>query len=275
MKGRSKMSDTNSYEEKLQLSHYMTEPVIRAAIESLNLPAGSRGLDAGCGIGLHLPIMAEAVGKGGSVTGLDLSPTFITRAEKIVEESGFSGRIALKTGDVNVLPFEDDTFHWVWSANLVGYHPAFEPIALLGELIRVVRPGGTVVIIFWSSQQLLCGHPMLEARLNATTPGIAPFREGMRLGSHFMRGLGWFRAVGLKDARVQTFVGEVRPPLSDEMKDAMVSLFDMRWGGARSEVGQEVWDEYLRLTEPESADFILNLEDYYAFFTYTMFWGTA
>ncbi len=278
------MSDTNSYMKKLLLSHLLTEPIIRTAIGSLNLPSGSRGLDVGCGIGLHLPIMAEAVGEGGCATGLDLSPKFITRAEKIVNESGFSGRITLKTGDMNALPFDDGTFDWAWSANLAGYYPPFdliEPIVSpalptsIMELTRVVRPGGIVAIIFWSSQQLLCGHPMLEARLNATTPGIAPFTTGMNPDSHSMRGLGWFRALGLKDVRARTFVEDVRAPLSDKTKDALVSLFEMRWGGAKSEVGQEVWDEYQSLCQPGSVDFILTLEDYYAFFTYTMFAGVV
>jgi demethylmenaquinone methyltransferase / 2-methoxy-6-polyprenyl-1,4-benzoquinol methylase len=267
------MSGTNSYIERLLLSHLMTEPVIRKAIGALNLPPGSRGLDVGCGIGLHLPIMAEAVGEGGCVIGLDLSSDFLVRAEEIAKECGYSGRVTLKTGDVNVLPFDDNTFDWVWSANLVGYHPALKPIMSMGELVRVVRPGGTVAIIYWSSQQLLCGHPMLEARLNATTPGIAPFTTGMSPDSHSQRGLGWFRVLGLMDVRAFTFVGDVRAPLSDEMKDAMVSLFEMRWGEAKSEVSHGVWNEYHRLCQPESVDFILNHKDYYAFFTYTMFTG--
>ncbi len=219
--------------------------------------------------------MAEAVGEGGSVTGLDLSSDFLVRAEEIVKETGYSGRVTLKTGDVNALPFDDNTFDWAWSANLVGYHSALKPIVSVGELVRVVRPGGAVAIIFWSSQQLLSGHPMLEARLNATTPGIAPFTTGMSPDSHSLRGLGWFRALRLMDVRAFTFLGDVRAPLSDEMKDAMASLFEMRWGGAKSEVSHGVWDEYHRLCQPESGEFILNLEDYYAFFTYTMFAGVV
>lgn len=269
------MSIKNSYIEKLLLSHYMTEPVVRAAVESLKLPMDSCGLDAGCGIGLHIPIMAEAVGDGGHVTGLDISPEFLAYAEKLLKEGGLIGRYSLKEGSVGKLPFDDNAFDWVWSGNLVGYHPGHEPVPALKELSRVVRPGGKVAVVFWSSQQLLCGHPMLEARLNATSSGIAPFSAGMDPKSHFLRGLGWFKDAGLKDASARTFVGEVRPPLSDEMRDALVSLFDMRWGGAKLEVDEEVWNEYLRLTEPASADFILNLDDYYAFFTYTMFWGTV
>ncbi|MBN1572375.1 MAG: methyltransferase domain-containing protein [Deltaproteobacteria bacterium] len=269
------MSSTSSYIEKLLLSHLMTEPVIREAVDWLDLPVDSRGLDAGCGIGLHLPIMLDAVGKNGHVTGLDISREFLDYGEVMLTEKGLVGRFSLKQGGVERLPFNDDQFDWAWSCNLVGYYSGHEPVPSLKELSRVVRPNGTVAVIFWSSQQLLPGYPMIEARLNATSAGIAPFSAGMDPKSHSIRGLVWFRDAGLKDAAVKTFLGEVRPPLSDKMKDAMASLFDMRWGGARSEVAEETWGEYLRLTEPGSADFILNLDDYYAFFTYTMFWGVV
>lgn len=269
------MSGTSSYIEKLLLSHRMTEPVVREAIEWLDLPKDSRGLDAGCGIGLHIPIMLKAVGEVGHVTGLDISREFLDYGEKILKDGGLDGRFSLKEGSVEKLPFDDDDFDWAWSCNLVGYYSGHEPVPALRELARVVRSGGKVAVIFWSSQQLLPGHPRLEAKLNATSAGIAPFNPGMDPKSHSLRGLGWFKDAGLKSVSVKTFVGEVRAPLDDIMKDAMASLFDMRWGGAKPEIGDELWEEYLNLTEPESPDFILNIDGYYAFFTYTMFTGVV
>jgi hypothetical protein len=49
----------------------------------------------------------------------------------------------------------------------------------------------------------------------------------------------------------------------------------MRWGEPRSELSPEEWEEYQRLSQPQSPDFILNQADYYAFFTYSMFRGTV
>jgi len=51
------------------------------------------------------------------------------------------------------------------------------------------------------------------------------------------------------------------------------ATFQMLWGEAQSELTPEDWAEYQRLCQPESPDFILNLPDYYAFFTYSMFRG--
>ncbi len=267
-----KPPDMDAYAQQMAVSNPLSELVIPSAIQALQLPPGSRGLDAGCGIGLQALSLAEAVGPAGHVTGLDLSPQFLVHAREIAEEAGLSERISFQQGDVSRLPFDDDTFDWVWSANCVGYHPA-EPLPLLRELTRVAKPGGSVAILAWSSQQLLPGYPLLEARLNATSSGIAPFVKGKRPESHFLRALGWFREAGLEEPTARTFVGDAHAPLSDDMRSALMSLLDMRWPGVQSELTPEDWAEFQRLCQPESPDFILDLPDYYAFFTYSMFRG--
>jgi hypothetical protein len=136
-----------------------------------------------------------------------------------------------------------------------------------------VEPGGTVAILVWSSQQLLPGYPLLEARLNATSAGIAPFTAGMGPERHFMRAPGFMRRAGLSDIRGRTFVGEAQSPLSGEMREALKALIDMRWPGAESELSADDRTQFQRLCQPQSPDFILNLPDYYAFFTETLFYG--
>ena len=168
----SNLSDVDHYIQMLSVSNPLREPTLRAIIQALHFPRGSRGLDAGCGIGLQTLLLAEAVGPAGYVTGLDVSPDFLTCAEEIVKRSGLSEQISFREGNVNELPFDDDTFDWVWSADCVGY-PAAEELPLLKEMARVVKPGGSVAILAWSSQQLLPGYPLLEARLNATASGYA------------------------------------------------------------------------------------------------------
>jgi demethylmenaquinone methyltransferase/2-methoxy-6-polyprenyl-1,4-benzoquinol methylase len=268
------MTDSSTYLQRLMVCNPLAEPIGRAAIQALQLPLGSRGLDAGCGIGLQALLLAEAVGPAGHVTGLDLSPEFVGLGRGLVEKAGLAGRISFQEGDVRELPFDDASFDWAWSANCVGYAP-LEPLPLVKELARVVKPGGSVAILAWSSETLLPGHPLLEARLSATAPGIAPFAKGMRPESHFLRALGWFRDAGLEQPTARTFVGDAHAPLTAEQRDALVALFDMRWPGVESELAEEDRAEYRRLCLPESADFILNRPDYYAFFTYSMFWGSV
>ncbi len=271
--------DPEVYAERLATIHPLREPAIRAAIEALELPAGSRGLDAGCGIGHNAMLLARAVGSKGSVTGLDISSEFITRGERLAAESGLADRIAFRTGDIRRLPFEKDAFDWAWCADTLWVdspgsgHPIQDPRAPLSELVRVVRPGGIVALVFWSSQKLLPGHPLLEARLGATSTANEPFRPGMDPSLHFIRALGWMREAGLRNPSARTFVAEAEAPLSHEIRSALAVAIPMFWENAESEVSKEDWAEYRRLCDPESPDFILDLPDYYAFLTYTMFTG--
>jgi demethylmenaquinone methyltransferase/2-methoxy-6-polyprenyl-1,4-benzoquinol methylase len=219
-------------------------------------------------------LLAEAVEPAGHVTGLDLSPAFLVRAEAIAEKAGLSEWIAFREGDVNKLPFDDDAFDWVWSSDCVGY-PVGELPPVLKELVRVVKPGGTVAILAWSSQMLLPGYDLLEARLNATCSALVPIVKGKSPTSHFLRALDWFQEAGLEEPTAQTFVGDVQSPLSDDIRSALISLLQMLWGVRQPEVSQEDWAECQRLCQPGSPDFILDLPHYHAFFTYTMFRGTV
>jgi len=106
-------------------------------IEALQLPAGSCGLDAGCGIGLQSLLLADEVGLTGHVTGLDISSEMLDRGREIVREAGLSERISFQEGDVANLPFDNNTFDWVWSADCVGYGPR-GPLPL--SLIHISEP---------------------------------------------------------------------------------------------------------------------------------------
>ena len=266
------MTESDAYIQKLVESNPLRESVLRDAIQALHLPSGSRGLDAGCGVGLQAILLAEAVGSTGHVTGLDMSPEFLLYAEKRLNRSNLAKQISFKEGNVKELPFDKDTFDWVWSCDCVGY-PVGDLFTSLRELTRVVKPGGIVAILAWSSQQLLPGYPLLEARLNATCSSYVPVVKGKRPEDHFLRALGSFRKAGLVNSTARTFIGDVQAPLDHAIRTALISLFQMLWGDPQPGVSREDWGEYNRLCDPESPDFILNLSDYYAFFTYTMFFG--
>jgi ubiquinone/menaquinone biosynthesis C-methylase UbiE len=169
--------DINSYIQSLLVSRPLRDPILRNMVRFLQLSEGSRGVDAGCGIGLQCLLLAEEFGFTGHVTGLDISPEMLDHARKIVKEAGLSERISFQEGDITNLPFKNNTFDWVWSVDCAGYGTG-EPLLSLKELARVVKPGGVVSISAWSSEKLLPGYPRLEARLGATCDGIAPFRHG-------------------------------------------------------------------------------------------------
>lgn len=265
---------TSRYIRMLKVSHPLRKPVLCEVIKALNLQIGSQGVDVGCGIGLPTLLLTEAVGSTGHVTGVDISPEFLAYAEKLVDRHAMSARISFQHGSFEKLPFDNQTFDWLWSADCAGY-ASQNSLALFNELTRVLKPGGTLVLLFWSSEKILPGYPLLEARLKATSVGVAPFKTAMKPETHYFRTLKWMQAVGLQQLKARTFVGDVQAPLSPEIREAMLALFQMRWEGAQSEVTPEDWAECQRLCSPESPDCILNLPEYYAFFTYSMFTGTV
>ena len=264
--------DTDSYIHSLLAANPLRESILQAAIETIQIPHGSSGLDAGCGIGLQCMLLAEVIGFAGHVTGLDVSTTLLNRGEEIVKEAGLSERVSFQEGDVTNIPFSDNTFDWAWSADCIGYGP-LEPLQLLKELARVVKPGGIVAISGWSSENLLPGYPRLEARLRTTSGGIAPFVHGRKPETHFLRALSWFRELGLKEPNAKVFADSFHAPLSLGIRNALIDLFNMRWPDVELELSSDDLSEFRRLCQPESPSFILNLPDYYAFFTHTLFWG--
>jgi len=268
------MSYADETIQKLLEANSLREPLLRSIIKSLDLPPASRGLDAGCGIGLQGRLLAEAAGLQGRITGLDILPELLAYGHANVNWELYSGRLEFCLGDVSNLPFMDDSFDWAWSADCIGY-PAGDLDPILQQLVRVVKPAGSINLLAWSSQQLLPGYPLLEARLNATCSAYIPFLSRVHPELNFMRSGRPFRATGLENISVQTFVGEVRAPLSSGERLALLSLFQMLWGTPQPGVLQQDWKEYQRLCDPASPELILDIPEYYAFFTYTVFRGTV
>jgi len=261
-----------SYLDNLLTTHRLRKATLTSIIKALQLPAAGKGLDVGCGAGLQCMMLAKTLGPDGHVTGLDIAPEFLSHGEKLVGEAGLSGRITFVEGRADNLPFADDSFDWVWSSDCVGYGP-WEPMPMLMELRRIVRPGGTIAILAWSSEHLLPGYPRLEALLGATIPGLAPFKAGLDPSRHFQRSLGLLRELGLENRRAQTFCGSVFAPLDDEQFQGLEALIDMRWPNAAKELDTDDRLLFERITDPRSDDFILRHRDYHAFFTYSMFRG--
>jgi SAM-dependent methyltransferase len=251
----------------------LRRPIARAIISSLRLPVGSRGLDVGCGIGLQMVWLAQAVGPYGHVTGLDSSAPLLESAKAVLAQACLADRVSFQQGSWERIPCEEDTFDWVWSMDAVGYAPHASTVDTIRELIRVTKPGGRLALGYWSSQCLLPGYPALEARLDASSAGIAPFTVNSRPETHFLNAPGWLREAGVVDVRVATFVQTVSAPLDLDLRGALTELFAMRWGTAEGDVSPEDWREYLRLCQPHSHDLILNRPDYSAFFTYSLFSG--
>ncbi|MGA5170461.1 MULTISPECIES: class I SAM-dependent methyltransferase [Streptomyces] len=126
-------------------------PRYAAAVAAMGLRPGGAVLDAGCGTGRALPYLRAAVGAGGTVVGLDLTPAMLAAAVR----AGRAGQGALLLGDVGRLPLRDGVLDAVFGAGLVSH--LARPEEDLRELARAVRPGGRLALF----------HPVGRAALAA------------------------------------------------------------------------------------------------------------
>ncbi|HZD69768.1 MAG TPA: class I SAM-dependent methyltransferase [Actinomycetes bacterium] len=107
-------------------------------------PDGARVLEVGCGPG-HLSIRL-ARQHGLDVTGLDLDPAMIARANANADRRGDGDqrRPSFLVGDVAALAFPDGSFDLVVST--LSLHHWADPTAGLAEIGRVLRPGGRALV---------------------------------------------------------------------------------------------------------------------------------
>jgi ubiquinone/menaquinone biosynthesis C-methylase UbiE len=105
----------------------------------LGLRPGDAVLDAGCGAGEVCVDLRELVGSAGRVVGIDASALMIDTARTRVTTAEF------EVADITALPYDDNTFDAARSERVLQHLD--DPQAAVGELARVVRPGGRVMLI--------------------------------------------------------------------------------------------------------------------------------
>ncbi len=101
-----------------------------------HLPRGGRFLDAGCGTGATGAWMEHA----GAVVGVDAEPLALALYSEAHPQAG------LAVADIGRLPFPDAVFDAVLCVTVLCHRSVTSPAAVVGELVRVTRPGGVVCL---------------------------------------------------------------------------------------------------------------------------------
>ena len=108
-------------------------------------PQGKRILDIGCGIGGPAREMATA--HGAMVTGIDLEAPLIKRASADAKAAGLDDRCSFQTVEIGPLPFQNESFDIVISSGAITQ--TNDKTELLGEILRVLAPGGYLSCYEW------------------------------------------------------------------------------------------------------------------------------
>lgn len=105
--------------------------------------AETRVLDVGTGTG-QIPIEFCRRPVNATVWAIDLAVEMLQLAEKNIREAGLHGRVLLEHIDAKELPYSDGEFDVVMSNSIIHHIP--EPSICIGEMLRVLRPGGLLFV---------------------------------------------------------------------------------------------------------------------------------
>ncbi|HEY3304006.1 MAG TPA: methyltransferase domain-containing protein [Candidatus Binatia bacterium] len=113
---------------------------LRHVIEALEIPRGAKVLEVGAGTGTSFP----AYPRHCQVTGIDLAPDMLARAQDKILENGWTHLNVMEMNALD-LKFPDNTFDYVTAFHVVTVVP--DPIRMIQEAKRVCKPGGKIVIV--------------------------------------------------------------------------------------------------------------------------------
>lgn len=106
-------------------------------ISQLALSADNHVLDVGCGIGGTSRFVASRFGC--RVTGIDLTPEFVSTGQSLCDWVGLTGQVRLTQGDATAMPFSDESFDAAFMLH-VGMNIA-NKTGLFAEVCRLIKPG--------------------------------------------------------------------------------------------------------------------------------------
>lgn len=142
----------------------------------LDIEAGDKVLEVGFGPGLAIELLASEERHAAFVAGVDISSVMVEQASKRNAGSIVAGRVALRDGAADHLPFGDATFDKALAVNSMQIWP--DPVAGLCEIRRVLKPGGRIALGFtpYSGQEnrglpeLLAAAGFAEAQIVERAP---------------------------------------------------------------------------------------------------------
>ncbi len=137
--------------------------------ELLDLGAGTKVADIGCGVGGPLIHIAKAT--GASITGLNLNAYQIGRCRRAARRAGLQGRCSFLLADYLDVPLADGCFDAAYSFEAICHAPDWG--LCLRELWRMLKPGGRIALTEWC----------LSAVFDANDPVHRDIRERVEFGN--------------------------------------------------------------------------------------------
>lgn len=133
----------------------------RFALSITGLKPGQRALDVAGGTGDLAIGLARQVGKTGQVILSDINPHMLEAGRDRLLDAGFAGNVACVLADAERLPCPDDSFDCVTIG--FGLRNVTDKAAALRSMHRVLRPGGQLVVLEFSTPVAPALKPLYDA----------------------------------------------------------------------------------------------------------------
>jgi SAM-dependent methyltransferase len=162
----------------------------------LNIPAGQRWLDVGCGTGALCAAIVDHCSPS-SVAGVEPSEGFLKAAEE-----NLAGRAVFRQGSATAIPLGDSSVDVVVSGLVLNFVP--DPHAALVEMARVTEKGGMIAAYVWDYAEKMELMRFFWDAAVELDPGIAKMDEGIRFPLCRPAALNkLFTDAGLKEVEVE------------------------------------------------------------------------
>ena len=134
-----------------RLLNRMNMAIVESTLSRIELESHHHVLEIGFGGGAALALVSKHLTTG-VVTGVDFSPEMVREAERHFRNEIANGRLRVQLGDNAALPFASATFDRVFTINTIYFWP--NTLQGLGEIRRVLKPGGLAVIALRSRENM-------------------------------------------------------------------------------------------------------------------------
>ena len=244
--------------------HHKAKEIQRCKmVDDLSIKSGDIVLDLGCGPGLWSALLAEKIKPNGRVIGLDGDVDFISYASETLEGQ-LKEIIEFHQGDFYSVPFEDESFDFVFFGNCFAYVTEHQKV--LEEQKRVVKKGGRIAVKDFEGSTLVLNpiEPLLTLKvLTAAAQGLKDNPPNPPFDNFSGRKLqGLLLKAGLKNVSVTSYGVQMVAPLTPEQKRYI--LGNAKWYAEKGKpyLSAEDFERWQAYFDSESEEYILDLEEF-------------
>jgi SAM-dependent methyltransferase len=263
----------HSYAESELAYKEFLKPSLIQAIECLQIQKDYKILDAGCGPGAMFQYFADKLGSTGQIIGMDASEIHLNKAAQIIFQNGIEKLVTLTKADLfKELPFDNNSFDLIWLSDVLFPDDFGNEINnTIKNLLAKLKSGGKIAIFYgnWLKLSLLPGRSILEHSISIANEKRKSVLFQWLPEVHPENALEWLRNSDLINCRNNYYTSCYQAPLAENIKSYihwhLTNIYQkaIEYKGKDFQVSDTLIKEFERITDTNSADYILNKQHYH------------